>query len=409
MFKSFRIGSVIGIPVKLDVTLLLILPVFAWLIAFQVGELVPILNDLFGTEIAAEALTDGSTPWVLGTVAAVGLFASVFLHELGHSVVAIRYGFPIDSITLWLLGGVAQLSEQPREWRQELLIAIAGPIVSVGLGVAFYALAVVAPAALDAVATAATIDAVVFVVAYLAVLNVVLAAFNMLPGFPMDGGRVLRALLSRNRSFAVATAQAAQVGKWFALLIGLFGVLALNFILVAVAFFIYIAAAAEARQTALQAAVEGITVRDMMTPGDEIDTVEPTLPVAELLDLMLHQRHTGYPVLRGGRIVGIVTLEDVRAVPPERREATTVEDVMTTDELETVAPDDDAMAALAALQRNDIGRVLVFDDGGDLAGLVTRTDVVTALDIGFVRAAGSHLGVPGPKGRADPPPEGPRW
>ncbi|TYL37990.1 metalloprotease [Natronococcus pandeyae] len=402
MFKSFRIGSLFGIPVKLDVTFLLILPVFAWIIAIQIGDLVPVLNAVLGTSIAAEPLTTGSTPWLLGTAAAIGLFASVLLHELGHSLVAIRYGFPIDSITLWLLGGVAQLSEQPRNWRQELAIAIAGPIVSVGLGVAFYVLVVVVPAALETAQ---------FVFAYLAVINVALAAFNMLPGFPMDGGRVLRAILGRNRPFAVATAQAAQVGKAFALLLGLFGLLALNIFLIAIAFFIYIAATGEARQTALQAAVEGITIEDMMTPVDELDTVPPDITITELLDAMMEHRHTGFPVLEGGSVTGVVTLEDARTVPPAERDTTTVREVMTTN-LETLSRDDDAWEALTSLQRNEIGRLIVLDEFGELAGLVTRTDVITALNIGAVRSVQGRAGVPEPAeqpGETVQPVEGPRW
>ncbi|MCL7417269.1 MAG: site-2 protease family protein, partial [Halalkalicoccus sp.] len=131
MFKSFRIGSLFGIPIKLDVSFLLILPIFAWLIGAQIELLVGPLNAVFGTGLDAADLTTGYRPWLLGLAAALGLFAGVILHELGHSLVAIRYGFPIDSITLWIFGGLAQLSEQPEDWKQELLIAIAGPIVSV--------------------------------------------------------------------------------------------------------------------------------------------------------------------------------------------------------------------------------------------------------------------------------------
>ncbi len=401
MFRSFRIGSLLGIPIKLDVTFLLILPVFAWLIAIQIADLVPILNGLLGTAIDLETVTTGSTPWLLGAAAAIGLFASVLLHELGHSVVAIRYGFPIDSITLWLLGGVAQLSEQPTNWRQELAIAIAGPIVSVGLGVGFYALVLAVPA---------TLETVQFLFAYLAVINVVLAAFNMLPGFPMDGGRVLRAILGRNRPFAVATAQAAQVGKLFALLLGLFGLLAFNIFLIAIAFFIYIAATGEARQTAIQAAIEGITVADVMTPADELDTVDPETTIAELLDAMMEHRHTGFPVVETGSVVGVVTLEDARTVPPGERDSRTVREVMTTD-LETLPPAEEAWEALVSLQRNDIGRLVVLDDRERLAGLVTRTDVITALNVGAVRSAHGSADR-APEGRPDDaaqPVEKPRW
>lgn len=403
MFKSFRIGSIFGIPIKLDITFLLILPIFAWVIALQVEQLIELINTTMGTELLVEPLTAGSMPWIIGAVAAVGLFACVLAHELGHSIAAIRYGFPIQSITLWLLGGVAQLTDQPTDWRQELVIAIAGPIVSIGLGVGLWIAVFFIPASMDAF---------LFVVAYLALMNIVLAAFNMLPGFPMDGGRVLRALLARNQSFATATAQAARVGKLFAIALGLFGLLAMNFILIAIALFIYIAATGEARYVALQSAVEGITVRDVMTPASSLDVVTPDLPVDELLELMYSQRHTGYPVLEpNGDIVGVVTLDDVRGIAPADRGSTEVREVMTRD-LTTVAPEADAIDAIEALQSNDIGRLIVLSDG-ELAGLITRTDLVTALNIGAVRGIRAEAdAVPDRAGGIDQVPTAggrPRW
>ncbi|MEM4780661.1 MAG: M50 family metallopeptidase [Halalkalicoccus sp.] len=376
MFKSFRIGSLFGIPIKLDVSFLLILPIFAWLIGAQIELLVAPLNAVFGTELDAAALTTGYRPWVLGLTAAIGLFVGVVLHELGHSLVAIRYGYPIDSITLWLLGGLAQLSDQPEDWKQEFLIAIAGPIVSVAVGVGSYLLLFVVPASLDGV---------VFVLAYLALLNVVLAVFNMLPAFPMDGGRVLRALLARNRPFARATQIAAEVGKLFALLMGLFGLLQFNVILIALAFFVYIAASGEAQQTVMSAAFEGVRVDDIMTHREDVHTVSPNTSIAELLERMFSERHTGYPVMDGGRLVGLVTLSDAREVDPVERDAFRVDDVMTT-ELKTIGPDDEAMDALQRMQQDRIGRLLVVENG-DLVGLISRTDLMTALNV--IKSSGS--------------------
>lgn len=380
MFKSYRIGSLLGIPIKLDVTFLIILPIFAWIIALQIEELIEILNMTMGTTVPVEPMTEGYMPWILGLVAAIGLFVCVLLHELGHSVAAIRYGFPIDSITLWLLGGVAQLSEQPTNWRQELVIAIAGPIVSVALGVGLWLSVFVIPT---------TWEATLFLVSYLALMNIILAAFNMLPGFPMDGGRVLRALLARNQPFAVATAQAARVGKLFAIGLALFGLIVMSFLLIAVALFIYIAATGEARYTAIRSAVEGITVRDVMTPGEKLDVVTPEISIHQLLELMYEQRHTGYPVVGSDGIVGIVTLEDVQGVPPDQRRSVAVEDVMTTD-LTTVGVDADAIDAVEAMQRADIGRLVVIDDEGAMKGLITRTDLMRALSIGAIRDVQAH-------------------
>lgn len=380
MFKSYRIGSLLGIPIKLDVTFLIILPIFAWIIALQIEELIEILNMMMGTTVPVEPMTEGYMPWFLGLAAALGLFLCVLLHELGHSVAALRYGFPIDSITLWLLGGVAQLSEQPTNWRQELVIAIAGPIVSIALGVGLWLAVFVIPS---------TWEATLFIVSYLALMNIVLAAFNMLPGFPMDGGRVLRALLARNQPFAVATAQAARVGKLFAIGLALFGLLAMSFILIAVALFIYIAATGEARYTAIRSAVEGITVRDVMTPADQLDVVRPDITIRELLELMYQQRHTGYPVVDAGGISGIVTLDDVQGVSPDQRGEVRVRDIMTTD-LTTVSVEDDAFDAVEAMQRADIGRLVVLDDQGQMSGLITRTDLMRAMSIGAIREVEAH-------------------
>jgi Zn-dependent protease/CBS domain-containing protein len=384
--RRFRIGSAFGIPINVDLTFLLVLPLFAWIIGSQVEQWVGILNDVFGAGIQADVLTSSSLALALGLLAAVGLFAGVVLHELGHSVVAIRLGYPIDSITLWLFGGVASLTEMPEDWRHELVIAVAGPLVSVALGVVSLGAFALAPTGGSLAAVSVT-----FLLGYLAMMNLGLAAFNMLPGFPMDGGRVLRALLARTRPYARATRMAADVGKAVAILLGLFGLFGGGgLFLVAVAFFIYIGAAGEAQQTTMRAAFEGVTVRDIMTPADRVTTVSADDSVADLVELMFRERHTGYPVERDGEIVGLVTLEDARAVRNVEREAYRVGEVMTT-ELYTVAPETDVMTALSELDRQSVGRLLVMD-GEAFVGLLTRTDVMTALSI--IQSNGDYSGLP---------------
>jgi Zn-dependent protease/CBS domain-containing protein len=380
--RQFRIGSAFGIPIKLDLTFLLVLPLFAWIIGSQVGDLAEQFNGVLGIGIDAAALTEPTyLPWVIGLTAAVGLFVGVVLHELGHSVTAMRFGFPIDSITLWIFGGIAKLTEMPEDWRQELVIAIAGPIVSVALGIVFGGAFVLVPESFPAVR---------FVVGYLAVMNVALAVFNLLPAFPMDGGRVLRALLSRSRPYARATKIAADVGKGFALLMGLAGLLSFNIILIGVAFFVYIGAANEAQQTMMKAAFEGVTVRDLMTPRTELHTVSPETSVSDLIDRMFRERHTGYPVTRGGDILGLVALEDAQSVRTVERDAYLVEDVMT-DELVTVDVDSDAMTAFVKMQEEGVGRLLVTD-GRQFVGLVTRSDLMTAFNIIESGGFGSDVG-----------------
>jgi len=380
--RGIRIGSAFGIPIRLDLTFLLVLPLFAWLIGSDVGSLTGVVNDLFGSAIDVAPLTAGPTQWILGSAAAIGLFVCVLLHEFGHSLVAMRYGYEIESITLWLFGGVARFTEMPEDWRQELSIALAGPIVSVALGAVAYLAFLVLPAGLDPVK---------FVVGYLALTNVVLAVFNMLPGFPMDGGRVLRALLARTRPHAQATKIAAEVGKIFAFLLGIFGLFT-NLFLIALAFFIYIGASSEAQQTVMKAAFEGVTVRDVMTPRENLDTVRTDTSVAELLDRMFVDRHTGYPVMRNGRLVGVVTLDDARSITEVERDAYRVEDVMS-GELSTISPDADAMTALQRMQEGKVGRLPVVDDRGEVVGLISRSDLVTAFNIIQSRGAVPSLSI----------------
>ncbi|MFB6172625.1 MAG: CBS domain-containing protein [Haloarculaceae archaeon] len=382
--RSFRIGSAFGIPIEVDLTFLIVLPLFAYIIGAQVGTWVGILNDTIGAGLSVAPFTGGWFPYVLGVVAAVGLFVGVVLHELGHSLVAMRFGYPIASITLWLFGGVAQFSEMPEDWRQELSIAVAGPAVSVLLGVASY-LAFLAVPATGGLALAS----VKFLFGYLALMNVVLAGFNLLPGFPMDGGRVLRALLARSRPYAQATQIAAEVGKLFAFVLGIFGLFGGGgLFLVAIAFFIYIGASSEAQQTMTKAAFEGVAVDDVMTPAAEVSTVPADASVAELVEQMFRERHTGYPVVDHGDVVGVVTLEDAREIEEVERDAYRVEEIMSRD-LHVIASDDDAMTAFTRMQQEGVGRLLVMAGGedGEFVGLLTRTDLMTALDI--IRTSGS--------------------
>jgi Zn-dependent protease/CBS domain-containing protein len=367
--RGIQIGSVLGIPIRLNLTFLLILPIFAWLIGSDVAQLAVVLSDIIGVQLDPAALTGGARPWVLGSAAAIGLFVCVLLHEFGHSIVAMRFGYEIDSITLWLLGGVASFSEMPEDWREELAIAVAGPAVSVGLGVLAYIIVLLLPSAAQSA---------LFVMGYLALTNIVLAVFNLLPGFPMDGGRVLRALLARTRPHARATQLAAEVGKAFAILLGFVG-LFVNIFLLALAFFIYMGASSESQRTVMKAAFEGVTVADIMTPQPRLDTVEGTTTVEGLLDRMLSERHTGYPVLQGGKLVGMVTLDDARDVAAVERDALLVEDVMSR-EVTVTQPDTPAMDALETLQRHDIGRLPVVADD-ELVGLVSRSDLMRAFSI----------------------------
>lgn len=384
---NYRLFSVMGIPIRVNVTLLLFIPVIVWLIHGDVSRpegaevWADILASMSGHELEPEGLRTGLTPWLLGVAAAVGLFFGVTVHELGHSWVALRYDFEISSITLWIFGGVAQMEENPKEWRQELHIAIAGPVTSVLVATGFYLLLQIVP----------PVPEMVFVVGWLAVMNLVLAVFNMVPAFPMDGGRVLRAVLARNRSYASATRTAATVAKFLAIGMGLLGLLG-NPILILIAMFVYVAATSESRMTAISEALTGIYVEDLMT--EDVVTVSPDDTIEELTQRMMFERHTGFPVTdETGGVVGVVTLADVQGIDPERRAEVQVSDVMTPDVI-SVDPREEAFEALMTVGRNDVGRVLVMERG-ELVGIISRTDVMKALELSEAGLGSGDVGLPG--------------
>ena len=232
--RSFRLPfKLLGIPVFVNVSFLLVLPLLAWIIGSQIGE----FAKMFGLA-NAQALSTGIEPYVLGLIAAVGLFVSVVIHELGHAVTARAYGVQVRRITLWFLGGVAQFEEMPQQPGAEAVVAIVGPIVSFAIGAVCWGLEGFVPASASAGR---------FIVAYLVYMNIVLAIFNLIPAMPLDGGRVLRSLLALWMPRLQATQVAAGVSKVLAALLGVVGLFSLNFWLLLIAVFIYFSVGAETR------------------------------------------------------------------------------------------------------------------------------------------------------------------
>ncbi|WP_372480144.1 site-2 protease family protein [Halomicrobium sp. HM KBTZ05] len=379
--RSFKVAQVWGIPIKIHISLLVVLPLFAWLLGSgqQIELYAGLIEGLTGAPLDTDALTvDGAIPWIIGSAAAVGLFVSVALHELGHAWAALRYDLEVESITLWILGGLASLSAIPREWNKEFWIAVAGPATSILTGLACYGALFVIPASQPVV---------VFVVGWLAVTNVVLAVFNMVPAFPMDGGRVLRALLARNRSYAGATRTAATVGKLFAILFGAAGLLGgFNPMLVLLALFIYGAASSESRTVALGDLLEGLTVTDMAAAPDA--TIEADATVSELVTRMFADRRTEFAVVEDGNVVGVISGDDFRAVAPEERETTTVADLMATD-LPTFDGSMPAFDALVALDQARASEAFVSTPDG--TRVVSRTDFAAAMEMRKVLGRGEPL------------------
>ena len=367
--RSFEIGRITGIPIRLNITLVVFLPLLAWLISreAQLAFYAEVVNGISPRTIDVTVIQSGSTPEIVGVATAVGLFVGVLLHELGHSWTARRYGVTISSITLWIFGGMAHMENLPEDWDVELYVALAGPAMSVLVGAVCYGLLFVVPAQ----------PMLLFVVGCLAVINVTLAVFNLLPAFPMDGGRVLRALLARNRPYAEATQTAASVGKFMAVLMAVFAVLALAPLLLLIAMFVYIAAGAESRTTVLRDVLRGLTVRELMS--SDVRTVTPETTVAEFLDRVLSERTTAYPVMDRDTVTGMVTLESVRRVSADDRETTTIADVMGAAP-PSVDPDADAFEALVAMSGARGDRVLVVEDGR-FVGQLTAADFTTAIEV----------------------------
>ncbi len=374
MDASLEIGNLAGIPVKLHWSFLLVIPLFAWIIGSQIELTVELIAILFGVPIDLTLIVANFNPYILGTVVALGLFVGVFIHEMAHSLIAKAKGIKIHSITLLILGGVSQMEETMPDPKVELPMALAGPLTSLAVGVICGVLVYVFEAVVPDPAVAGVL---IFVFGYLGLLNVLLFGFNLLPAFPMDGGRVLRAWLARRMPLSRATRIAADVGKAFAVLFGIIGFLLLNPILIIIAFFIYIGASQEATVLRYNILLQDITVADAMS--SPVATVEPTLPLSRLVEMMYETKHLGFPVVDRGALVGIVALADVHKITPQDREAMQVRDVMTRNPT-TLPPSAPLLDALKIITGKDIGRIPVVSDG-TLVGIVTRTDVLRVMEL----------------------------
>jgi len=374
MNASLQIGKLAGIPVKLHWSFLLVIPLFAWIIGSQIRLTTELIATLFGVPIDVTLIAAGLNPYILGSIVALGLFVGVFIHEMAHSLIAKAKGIEIHSITLLILGGVSQMEETMPDPKIELPMALAGPMTSLAIGLISAALVYVFDAA---VADPAVAGVLVFTFGYLGLLNILLFGFNLLPAFPMDGGRVLRAWLARRMPLSRATRIAADVGKGFAVLFGIVGLLLLNPILILIAFFIYIGANQEATFLRYNILLQDVTVADAMSRP--VVTVEPTMPLSQVVDMMYETKHLGFPVVDRGSLVGIIALADVHKISPIDREAMQVRDVMTRNPT-ALPPSAPLIDALRIITGQDIGRIPVVEDD-TLVGIVTRTDVLRVMEL----------------------------
>ena len=374
---SYKIGSIRGIPIKLHLTFLVVLLAFTWL--FAVSDY-PIKT--FGIIIGFGSMNISTwLKYLLGAIASVLFFSTLLFHELSHSIVAQSYGVRIKSITLFVLGGVAQMEEIPREPRMEARISAAGPALSLSIGVLAYAIYYVF-GPVSPVETEATFkNAALIVIGIIAIYNIILGLFNLIPAFPMDGGRILRAWFAMRMPYIKATKRAVAVGKGFAFAMGFLGLITWpnGLLLLLIAVFIYFGASEEEKATVISVSLEGVKVRDVMTCVPTVIYVPPDWTLEQLIDVMFKTRHMGYPVQESqtSPVLGVVTFSDVQRVPAPERAITRVEDVMKK-EIIAIEADADAFGALMLMSSNNVGRLIVMDNG-QMVGIVSRTDLMRAI------------------------------
>jgi Zn-dependent protease/CBS domain-containing protein len=364
MGASFRLGRLFGVEIGIHASWLIIAFFVTYSLAvFQLPEIAPDWSPL--------------EYWVVAAVIAALFFASVVAHELSHALVARRYGLTVQSITLFILGGAAELKEEPRQARHEAAIAAAGPVTSLIIG-----------GVMAGVDLAVPIEHVSIAAGWLAIINIALGLFNLLPGFPMDGGRILRALVWRmggDRDRATRTA--ATVGRFFGYAFIALGVYVVfqrglgGIWLALIGWFLTTAADGSLSQLRVERALAGVRVRDIMDADPP--SVSPNDLVSELVGERLLKGDDRSFLVRydDGGLAGLVTLSDVRRLPREQWELARVTDIMTRRaNLATVAPEDEAGRALELLQEREIGQLPVIVEEHRPVGMLTRSGLLRAID-----------------------------
>lgn len=376
---AWEIGRVLGIPIRVHASWFLVFLFVTWSLATgYLPDVLPGLSD--------------SRYWGMGAAAAVLLFGSVLLHELGHSYVALRYRIPIGQITLFLFGGVAQMRAEPPSPKAEFLIAIAGPVVSFALGA--FSLALAAASEWWPMPSGGQGFAVLG--GLLGLVNVQLGLFNLIPGFPLDGGRALRAgLWAWGHDFHGATSRAAFLGLGFGLVLAAFGALLLGGAiagrfdpstatnggwLMFIGAFLFGAAWSTRKQVRLRLALSGTSVKDVMVRA--VVSISPQLSLQSAVEeFFVAYGYGGFPVMEDGQVVGVIAVEDVQAVQQGLWPWRTVRDVMRPASSDLfISPDASIMQAMERMVRTGYDRLVVVD-GGRQEGLVTRSGVAQFLQL----------------------------
>jgi Zn-dependent protease/CBS domain-containing protein len=361
--NAITLGRILGIPIALDYSWFLIFAFMTWSLA----------SGYYPAEFSD---WPQSVYWITGAATAIMLFVSVLLHELAHSVVARRDKMVVTNITLFIFGGVSQIAAEPSSAGAEFRMASVGPLTSFGLAIIFLLLQPLV----------AGIAPLLAMARYLAYINISLGAFNLIPGFPLDGGRVFRSLVWRaSGSFSRATMMAGNVGRFIAyglILLGVWqivsGSVGNGLWIVFIGWFLESAASAQVQQQALQDTLAGHRVSEAMTRGYAAIPADTTLQ--RLVDeYILKTRGRSFVVTEGDRPVGMVTMHCVRDTPREQWSTTTVRQCMIPmADLKRVKPDDALWSALQEMDRDGVNQLPVMT-GAEMVGMLSRDDVITYL------------------------------
>jgi len=380
--RSIRIARIAGIPVGVSPWWLVIVALITWTLgASYFPEVVSGISPAVG--------------YLLGLTSALLLFASILAHEFGHAIVARRQGIEIEEIDLWLLGGVAKMSGEAREPWQELRYALAGPAVTAAIAALFGILELALPASTPEVITA--------LVGYQLIVNGLILVFNLIPAFPLDGGRVLRSLLwKRSGDMEKATSTAAATGRAFGFILVGLGVLEVvagspqGLWLALIGVFIVVSAGAQAMGSKVQAALSGVSAEDLMS--SPVVSISCELSVAEAVSgWFLPYRYTAFPVVDGsGRAMGLITVSAVESLSDRQRPLTSVLEAADADESLLVDPGEDVATLIGRASFSRVGRLVVVDEGRRPIGLLSITDVQRTL-----RASALTRRPAGPGPRAD--------
>lgn len=366
--KRFNILTFAGFNIGLDISWFFIAILLSWTLAE--GYFPAYYQNL-----------SNSTYWLMGILGMFGLFISILLHELGHAVVARYYNIPISQITLFIFGGVAELKDEPSTPKVEFLVAIAGPIVSIIIAICMYLLTHIGEQfGWPLVVTGVT--------AYLAMINLVVVIFNLIPAFPLDGGRILRSILWwwKNR-LNWATKIATSLGSGFGFGLIFLGVLALisgqifaGLWWMIIGFFLHSAAVSTRTQYFVKRELSGEKVMKFMTK-DPI-SVSPHLTIQELInDYIYNSHHHLYPVVDQDKLLGYISLREIKTLSPTEWPKTTIDKIMVpVSKLHTVAPNTNAMEALNLIHQPDVTTLLVVDNER-LVGILTAQDMFKLISL----------------------------